>query len=243
MVGVFALLFVLAGFGAGFALTRSPSFDTRDPVTTAPETTAPETTEQRPVLPGEDVRGEDIPDLPRYPDSVRTAFRHEEVGGLIVTDVEYLAEADLDQVREFYRESFRDEEWAVSEADFSRGRWTFFVSKEEREAVVRLEEQDIGVVSIRLELSEPIPEETATEEPPPDSAPPQSQYQYTPQQPAPQQPVPQQPAPQQPAPQQPAPAPSPSPAPAPAPTPDYGDDGDDGGDDGGDDDGGEGGDD
>jgi hypothetical protein len=114
-------------------------------------------------LPSEDVAGEDIPGLPRYPDSVRTAYEREEAGDLVETNVGYGATAPgLDAVREFYRDTFREEDWSVENAEFSEGTWTFLVTQDEREALVEFETRTGsrgGLFDIRIELSEPLPDE------------------------------------------------------------------------------------
>jgi hypothetical protein len=118
-------------------------------------------------LPSEDVLGEDILGLPRYPDSVRTAYEREETGNLVETRVGYGATAPgLDAVREFYRDTFREEDWSVENAEFSEGTWTFLVTQDEREALVEFEtraESRGGLVDIRVDLSEPPPDEDEEE--------------------------------------------------------------------------------
>lgn len=209
-----ALILFLAGLSAGWALVQrepEPRLSSR--------TSAPPTTVAAPLPPAADVPGEDVPGLPRYPDSVRTGYERGERGGLVVIRARYLTTEGLDAVRGFYRGVFQSEDWEEADADFSEDEWTFYVTNGEREATVRI--SDLGPsVETSIELTEPSPEETPprrTPEPEPEPAP----------VPAPQ------PAPQ------PVPAPQytpPVPAPAPAPgydfdEDDFGDDDDDFGDD------------
>jgi hypothetical protein len=113
--------------------------------------------------PSEDVPGEDVPGLPRYPGSVRSEYDREEADDFVETNVGYVATAPgLDTVREFYRDTFREEEWSVANAEFSEGTWSFLVTQDEREALVEFETRAGsrgGLVDISIETSEPLPEE------------------------------------------------------------------------------------
>lgn len=102
----------------------------------------------------EEVSGSDLADLPRYPGSIRVDHEREVLNGLIHTRLEYEADAELDAVREFYRDVFRSEGWSVADFDFSGSEWTFFVISEEREAFVDLKPR-ADAVEIELEISEP----------------------------------------------------------------------------------------
>ncbi len=119
-------------------------------------------------LPSEDVPGADIPGLPRYPNSVRVEYEREEVDDLLETRVGYgAATSGLDSIREFYRDTFREEDWSVENAEFSEGTWTFFITQDEREALVEFETRAGsrgGLFDIRIELSEPLPDEAESDE-------------------------------------------------------------------------------
>ena len=80
-------------------------------------------------LPSEDAPGRDVPDLPRYPDSVRVEYERKELDALVVTRARYLSREKLDVVRGFYRGVFRSEDWKVANAEFSDDEWTFLVVK------------------------------------------------------------------------------------------------------------------
>jgi hypothetical protein len=106
-------------------------------------------------LPKADVPGEDFSDLPRYPDSVRTKYeRRVSKAGLVLVDTEYVASAELGDVRGFYRGVFRSEGWTVASLDVSEGEWDFLVTKGNREAVIEIETRR-GLVETEIELSEP----------------------------------------------------------------------------------------
>ena len=213
------LVLFLAGLTAGWALVqRQPEPQVSPETTSSPQTTAV----AAPLPPEEDIPGEEVPGLPRYPGSVRVGYERGERDGLAVVRARYLTTEDLDAVRGFYRGVFRSEGWAEADADFSGGEWTFHVTDDEREATVRISALGPSVETI-IELSEPLPEEPA---------PPRSTPQPAPSEAAP--PPRQDPAPVAPPYTPPAPAPQYAPAPAPVPVPgdDYGDDDYGGGDDG-----------
>ena len=193
-------------------------------------------------LPSEDVPGADIPRLPRYPGSVRVEYEREEIDDLVETRVAYGATApSLDAVREFYRDTFREEDWSVENAEFSEGTWTFLVTQGQREALIEFETRAGsrgGLVDIRIELSEPLPDETESDEtenisestttstttaPDPDAAalspPPTPAEAVAPSDPAPATLTPAAPIPTTSPGTTPVPAPVPTPAAAPASTP------------------------
>jgi hypothetical protein len=105
--------------------------------------------------PADDVRGRDLADLPRHPDSVRTAYSRDRQGSTIVTTVEYLAPAELDDVRAHYRRMFREHRWEVIELDFSGGEWVFLVERGQRVALVELE-GDVRATTVQVELEQPV---------------------------------------------------------------------------------------
>lgn len=183
-----------------------------------PEASSPETTAAvtAPLPPPEDVPGEEVPGLPRYPDSVRVGYERGDRGDLVVVRARYLSTEELDAVRGFYRGVFRSEGWTEADASFSAGEWTFHVTDDEREATVRISDLGPSVETV-IELSEPAKTspERSDPEPAPSQPPPPPRYDPTPATPPQYAPAP---APT------PAPAPVPAPAPAPVPSDDYGDD-------------------
>ena len=155
---VTVITLVLLGFSAGWLVFHQPTEElSRQEAITTEAPLPPPTAELD--MPQEDVPGAELPGLPRYPGSVRTEYRREKVGDLIVTEAEYLIGGDADPVREFYRNVFRRNAWSVGDLGFSRGEWVFFVIRKEREALIEIEKRE-KVVEIELELSEPSPSPT-----------------------------------------------------------------------------------
>jgi hypothetical protein len=243
---MFALTLVLVAIGASWMSARQQSASVSaihpEDQTAILERT-PSNTKPKTSLPAEDMPGKDIPDLPRYPNSVRVEYERKEQDRLVFTRVRYLSHAKLDVIRGFYRGVFRSKNWSVANAEFSKGEWIFLVVHGEREAQVRIEPHSRGVTRVDVVLSEPLPEK----KPAPEEIPQKREASPATQEPA--SPTPSQsatptPAPApwsaSPAPQSATPAPAPQPA-APARAPqaapdDYEEGGADLGDDGGGDD-------
>ena len=97
-----------------------------------------------------------MPDLPRYPDSVRVEYERSQLDALILTRVRYLSNEKLDTVRGFYRGVFQSEDWRVANAEFSDGEWTFLAVKGDREADIEMRPHEAGVET-DMRLSEPQP--------------------------------------------------------------------------------------
>lgn len=217
--GAVAVTLVLAAIGASWAVTRQQSESLsatppEDTTTISERTTSSNTKPRTTSLPADDVAGRDIPDLPRYPGSVRVEYERKAQDLLVFTRVSHLSRAKLDVVRGFYRGVFRGQGWKVANAEFSEGEWTFLVVDGEREADIEIEPHGRDVTRVDILVSEPLPEK--------ESAPkeiPQKREGGS--------------ANQEPAPPQPPPTATPIPAPAPqtAPAPDDGEGEDDLGDD------------
>jgi hypothetical protein len=122
-------------------------------------------------LPAADVEGEDLPDLGRYPGSVRTTYLREQQGSASVTIIDYVTTAELDDVRAFYRRIFRENEWELIELDFAGGEWVFLVESGNRVALVEIE---LGspFTRIAIELEEPAPSPASSPTPTPTPTPP-----------------------------------------------------------------------
>lgn len=148
-----AAILTLAGFSLGWFLSGRQVASLSQGPGSPPVVT---TTGTRPTtsLPEADVPGEDIPDLPRYPGSLRVEYQQRASAGLVLVDTEYVASAKLDDVREFYRNVFRSGKWSMAGLDVSEDEWDFFVTKGEREAVTEIELQG-EFVEIEIEVSEP----------------------------------------------------------------------------------------
>jgi hypothetical protein len=168
-----------------------------------------------PSMPEKDVPGGNISGLPRYPGSVRIHYKCEDLDNVVWTEVRYVTSADIDTVREFYRDVFRTEGWSVGDVGFSEGTWNFFVIEGEREVYIELEPRD-EIVEVDFMLTEPKPKKEL--KPKQKDEPEKRSAKSNTHEPAPQQqpPAPQ-PAPSLPPAQTPAPAAAPTPTPAPAP--------------------------
>ena len=232
-----ALTLVVAVVLVGWPLIRQQSegvtAERPDHKTTLSERTTPPNTKPTTYLPAEDVTGKDIPDLPRYPGSVRVKYERKEHDLLAFTQVRYLSHARVDVIRGFYRGFFRSKNWTVANAEFSADEWAFLVVHGEREAQVRIEPHTRGITRVEVVLSEPLPEK----KPAPKEIP--QKQEANPATPELAFPPPSQSATPTPAaaPQSASPAPqSATPAPQPAPTADDEERGDDLDDDGGGDD-------
>jgi hypothetical protein len=153
-----ALIGASAASGAWLAgLAASPETAIESPTPTA-----------MPQLPRRDVRGRNIADLPRFPGAVRTEYQRGRQGSSVVTELRYLAAAELDDVRSFYRRTFREHGWKVAGLDFTRGEWVFIVSSGRRVALIEIEPRGPLVeVDIELEVQPRAPRPPDSEPPPP----------------------------------------------------------------------------
>ena len=156
----FALTLILVVAYAGWVSSRqhpgSPAEVRPQDKTVLSERGDPRGAKPAASLPSEDAPGRDVPDLPRYPDSVRVEYERKELDALVITRASYLSREKLDVVRGFYRGVFRSEDWKVANAEFSDGEWTFLVVKGEREA--EIEVRSHGTVSeTEMRLSAPQP--------------------------------------------------------------------------------------
>jgi hypothetical protein len=85
----------------------------------------------------------------------------------------YLVSAELDDVRSFYRRTFREHGWEVVELDFTRGEWVFLVSSGRRVALVEIEPRGPFIeIDLELEVSARPPRPPSSPEPPPPPPPP-----------------------------------------------------------------------
>jgi hypothetical protein len=164
MTALVAALAIAGGGAVGMLLVDRLAAD--HPAELASPT--PRATGPAPVA---DVRGTDLANLPRYPHAVRTAYLRERQGSAEVTAIEYVAaDAELDDVRAFYRRIFRERGWELIELYFSGGEWIFLVERKGRAALVEIEEHGRRIV-VEIEVERPIaartPPGAATPEPQP----------------------------------------------------------------------------
>jgi hypothetical protein len=149
-----ALILALVGFGFGWFLSGRQIANLKEGPD-SPSAVSNTTAKSDASLPKADVPGEDFSDLPRYPGSVRTKYeRRVSKAGIILFDTEYVASAELADVREFYRGVFQSEGWTVAGLDVTEGEWDFLVTKGVREAVIEIEIRE-GLVETEIEVSEP----------------------------------------------------------------------------------------
>ncbi len=160
---VFVLMMIPAGVAAGWILTRQ-ELDTSIGTPTLPDTTRhpPDTPLS---IPNEDVSGEEVDGLPRYPGSSRIEYRRESRNGLYITEATYLADATLDSIREFYRETFQSEGWSVTDLDFSSEEVRFFVIDGKHEARVNISSRSGEIAEIEITSSRPRPEQAPNSTP------------------------------------------------------------------------------
>ena len=160
VVAVFALTLVLAAFATGWTLSGLevwiPQQDPPSPQPVVPTVPAEDTVPR--VVAEEDVPGEEIGGLPRYPGSTRVGYRQERLEGLAMTRAEYVTTAGPDEIRAFYRRSFDSEGWIVADLGFSPEEWHFFVIRDEREALIEIHALRKPIV-VEIELTRP--EETS----------------------------------------------------------------------------------
>lgn len=97
-----------------------------------------------------------MPEMPRYPGSVRTKYEREDLGGIIATDVEYATTDAQEDVQEFYRDAFEAEGWEEADVGFDRGEIFYVVVKGEREVQVEVEEHG-EFTEVEIEDEEPSP--------------------------------------------------------------------------------------
>jgi hypothetical protein len=90
----------------------------------------------------------DPPHLPRFPGSTLVGFSESTDGSVDWVLVEYLAAGAVqDEVREHYRQAFRDSGWFVGDVDYSDGTWTFTASRGPREARLEIS-MDVAAVRV-----------------------------------------------------------------------------------------------
>jgi hypothetical protein len=165
MVAILAVAVLVGGFSAGRLIGQLAAGE-RSPRAVPTLTPSPV------LLPDEDVPGRDVPGLPRYPGSVRTAHGRGADGELIRVAASYLVRAGRNEVRAFYVDAFHAEGWEIVDLGFSSGTWTFVLERPPRQATVEITSRG-DLIEIRLEATRPLPVETPepTPEPTPDPTP------------------------------------------------------------------------
>jgi hypothetical protein len=103
------------------------------------------------VMPSEDVPGEDIEGLPRFPGSIRLEYTEERQGQWLVTEAEYVVDADPDDVRGYFRDAFRTNGWQIDSTAFTLGEWVYQVTNGDVSAVVEIEPREV-LIEIEIEI-------------------------------------------------------------------------------------------
>lgn len=149
VVAVAALALLLGGFAAGSVLTALRPTDLQ------PRSEAGAGGETDFALPVEDVNGNDLARLPRYPGSFRTEYsiRDGEVARRV--SIEYLVSAPIGDVRVFYRTMFGEHDWTVADQSLDFGEWVYVLVDDVNEAIVEIESRG-RVTEIDIDLTTPI---------------------------------------------------------------------------------------
>jgi hypothetical protein len=107
------------------------------------------------ALPSEDVSGEEVAGLRRYPGAVRVKYESHLLGDQRVSEAGYLVEgSDLD-VKLYYERELSEDGWSLEGEDFDEGELVLRARRGEEELLVELEQRD-ELVEIELELHEPL---------------------------------------------------------------------------------------
>ena len=131
-------------------------------------TPTPAATPSDAAIPTDDVAGEDLERLPRYPGSVRTEYEVSIDDRYRLTAVEYFADATIDEVRLFYQGVIEEHGWERADIQYSGGEWTYVLVDGSVEALIEIEVTR-GNVEIDLQVSAPIasPSPSPSESPSP----------------------------------------------------------------------------
>jgi hypothetical protein len=96
-----------------------------------------------------------IQGLPPFPGAARAEFREEVFGDERVTEVEYVVDCELAEVRAHYRDALARGGWTVTGSSWVHGEWIYTVRSGERHGVVEIEHHG-GLTEIEVEISEPV---------------------------------------------------------------------------------------
>jgi hypothetical protein len=164
MVAILAVAVVVGGFSTGMLIGQLAAGESSP----APLATVSPTPVQ---LPGADAAGRDIDTMPRYPGSVRTAYRRDASEDAVRVVTAYLTKADRSEVRSFYVDTFHELGWEIVDVTFADGAWSFAVERGVRLATIEIE-GGANLVEVRIEYSRALPEPTPEPKPRATSAPP-----------------------------------------------------------------------
>lgn len=134
---------LLISFVAGFLFREAGSYGG------SPEVSSVES------VPEEDVPGEDVAGLPRYPGSVRVKYESHDLGDARVREVGYVTEGRLGEVEDFYERRLGENGWSLRGSDFDGGEVGMRAGRDGAEALVEIEREG-GLVGIDVEVSGPV---------------------------------------------------------------------------------------
>jgi hypothetical protein len=95
-----------------------------------------------------------IPGLPEYPGARRSEFRAEIFGDELVTEIEYVVDSGVPEVRDHYRDAFVLGDWTVTDTAWLYGEWIYSVSRGKHHGAVEIEHRN-GVTEVEVEMAEP----------------------------------------------------------------------------------------
>ena len=98
-----------------------------------------------------DVAGIELAGLRRYPGAVRTEYRTERFGDVMVSEVEYQSDAAAELIRAHYGAEFERAGWTAT-VERGHGEWAYTVMSGRRQLVVEIEHRD-GMTEIEIELT------------------------------------------------------------------------------------------
>lgn len=107
-------------------------------------------------MPSEDLPGEDLPGMQRYPGAVRVKYESHLLGDERVTEAGYLAQGEVGAAAEFYEPKLDENGWVFQGSDFDAGERVLLARRGEAELLVELEQQS-ELVEIEIEISETLP--------------------------------------------------------------------------------------
>lgn len=135
-----ALVWYFAIIGLLSVMAAAPSDDARPSMS--------------PLLPTSEVDGRNIADIPPYPDARRTEYRRTPYGDLTHIEIEYLTDASLADVRDFYRSELSRHGWSVVYAHLNRGESAYVIVKEPHIGRLAMKAVD-GMVEVEIALDLP----------------------------------------------------------------------------------------
>jgi hypothetical protein len=95
-------------------------------------------------LPTADVPGQDLPDIPRYKGSMRTAYDQNDDGSEV--NLEYVASASAQEILDFYKKTLVEKGWTL----FAEGFHNLNFSQGETDVSIEIVEANNGLTQYRI---------------------------------------------------------------------------------------------